>query len=555
VGSKLWRSLEASDDEEQEDEELPQKADLHCPLDPLTGAGIGSPQASLLQYHPTHEEAMVLWETHVQNVEPLCRILHLPTVGGMVESVSKAPAEASKRQECLLFAIYHFAVFSMTEQDCVSKLGQSRSMLLQQYQFATRQALHHAGFLKPRDLTVLQAFVLHLMASRYAYDPQTYWIMTGVAVRIAQRIGLHRDGEKLGLPPFETEMRRRLFYQLMPLDARASQMAGMGASILPDSWDTRPPLNINDDKIWPGMTDKPQEQKGATDMIFCLPRICLGKVFTNAGTQGPINFKNPAEAEQAIRQAEDEVEEKYIRYCDVINPLHFLSICMARCGITAMRLRVRLPKAMSQTATDTEIREAFQLAHKILETDAAVCGHDWMAKYRWHIESFFLWGTWDAIIRVLTSLWKKADLFATAEVRAAWENVEALYRHHEELLTSKQALHVALGRLALKAWEATPPRTAGSGIAEPGFIGILRSKSISHTEREQQSNGTLPETEQKTDYSAPCPLPSEDNASPGGSAVDDGTFWPDLGDGFDVEAMDWSFWDHLLHGDEFGSAQ
>ena len=193
----------------------------------------------------------------------------------------------------------------------------------------------------------LQALVLFLLACRHFYDPHTYWILTGVAIRIGQRMGLQRDGEKLGLPPFEVQMRRRLFYQLLPLDGLASQLSGTAIGIVPDTWDTERPSNINDDQIWPGMTEKPEEQKGATEMMFCLTRSCVGKFFarTGAKTQGaaPWQFKDYDEAELVIKEAESEVEEKFIRYCDMVNPLHFLAIGLARSGISAMRLRIRLP--------------------------------------------------------------------------------------------------------------------------------------------------------------------------------------------------------------------
>jgi hypothetical protein len=48
--------------------------------------------------------------------------------------------------------------------------------------------------------------------------------MTGVAVRLGQTMGLHRDGITLGLSPFETEMRRRLWWHLVHLDFRAADM-------------------------------------------------------------------------------------------------------------------------------------------------------------------------------------------------------------------------------------------------------------------------------------------------------------------------------------------
>jgi hypothetical protein len=76
-------------------------------------------------------------------------------------------------------------------------------------------------------------------------------------------------------------MRRRLFYQLLPLDGIASQMSGTAIAIIPATWDTEQPLNINDDQIWPGMIERPEEQKGATEMIYCLTRACVGKLFVS----------------------------------------------------------------------------------------------------------------------------------------------------------------------------------------------------------------------------------------------------------------------------------
>ena len=323
--------------------------------DPLTGALVGY-QHSLLQYHPTYTEAMLLYKTHIDNVEPICKILHIPSTTEMVDLVSQQPVMASKAEECLLFAIYHFAVFSMTEEECTKQLGQSRDTQMQRYHFATRQALVNASFLKTTEMSIMQALVLFLIPCRYFYDPHTYWILTGVAVRIAQRMGLHRDGEKLGLPPFEVQMRRRLFYQVIPLDGIASQISGTGIAIMPDSWDTERPLNINESQIWPGMTEAPEEQQGPTEMIFCLVRSCMGKFFVSTK-----KFNNHSEIEPVIDEAEKEVEEKYIRYCDILNPLHFLTVGFARSAITAMRMRIRLPKVKNKTATDAERRSCSNL--------------------------------------------------------------------------------------------------------------------------------------------------------------------------------------------------
>lgn len=539
IDSNLWRTLDDDEMQRVSDDEEDQVDTGGFASDPLTGAFMGY-QQSILQYHPTHAKAMVLWETHVEAVEPICKISHIPSTAKMVEMLSQQPEMASRTDECLLFSIYHFAVFSMTEEECGEKLGQPRATLLQRYHFATRQALVNASFLKTTEISVLQALVLFLMPCRYSYDSHTYWILTGVAVRIAQRLGLHRDGEKLGLPPFDVQMRRRLFYQLLPLDGNASQLSGSGISIIPEAWDTKQPLNINDGQIWPGMTETPEEKKGATDMIFCLSRSCIGRFFARAGKPtsgaGSSQFKDYLEAERAINEAESEVEEKYIRYCDIVNPLHFLSVGLARSGITAMRLRIRLPKVRNQTATDAERRELLQLAQKILDTDAATCAHAGLKKYQWHVKPFFLWGTWDSMIFVLTTLWTRNDLLSPAEADAAWNRVQQLYQNHYELLESKRALYVAFGRLTLKAWNAHP---RSSGVPDPAFITTLGS--LRKGKKQVGSANTL---DSMADSLSLCASPSSDAYASLSSLS--GGMGLDTGDEFSLDATDWMFWDQLI---------
>ena len=565
VNSKLWRTiggddtdndLDKDDDGEIDDESENSGGSLDGagPMppagpfpDPLTGAFLQTPQLNLLQYHPSHDEAMAMWETYVENVEPLCKLLHVPSTRCMVETVSKQPESASRSNECLLFAIYHFAVFSSTEEECVRKFGRSRDVLRPRYHGAVRQALANASFLETTDFTILQALVLLLLPSRDQYEPQTYWILTGVAIRIGRRLGVHRDGQKLGLPPFQVEMSRRLFYQLMPLDARAGQMADMGASVLPEAWDVQAPLNINDDQIWPGMAELPQAHTGATDMIFCLSRACVGEFFAKGVGAGSWTFKDSGAADQVVNQAERTVEERYIRYCDVVNPLHFLAICMARSGIAVMRLRVRLSKAMNDSATNAEAREAVQLALKILNTDAAVCSHPGLKKYRWHTASFSIWGTWDSSIVVLTTLARRSGLFSAKEADDAWAAVEALYCHHEELFQSKRALYVALGRLTLKAWEATPRSTANGGNPEPEFITTLRA--INTRKRQGKDTTASDDTQENTDSGISTAFSPEICWDPGlGSSS--GGFNTDFGNEIDLDATDWTFWDRLIqdHG-------
>ena len=98
------------------------------------------------------------------------------------------------------------------------------------------------------------------------------WVATGIAIRIAQSIGLHRDGALMRLPVLATEVRRRLFWELRLIDLGCAEDCGFLPTHIYGA-DTRLPLNINDDDISSGDVIPPVERKGFTDMTYALVRV------------------------------------------------------------------------------------------------------------------------------------------------------------------------------------------------------------------------------------------------------------------------------------------
>ncbi|KAF7176403.1 hypothetical protein CNMCM7691_002532 [Aspergillus felis] len=505
----------------------------------VSGAILGSTR-SLTDQHPSYEVATKLWSAYVRNVDPLCKVLHVPTVTKMVDTIAKQPAVASKTDECLLFVIYYFAVFSLSDADCLQEFNQTRNHMMSRYRSAVCQALVNASWLKTTAMPVLQAYTLFLVAMRTQIDSHTFWILTGIAVRLAQRMGLHRDGENLGLPPFEVQMRRRLFWQLLPLDGYAGQVCGTGISISPNSWDTMQPLNINDEQIFPGMRQQPQEQRGASEMIFCLSRIELSNFYTRTGVRmkeigGTIQFREAEDIEKLIDEVEDLIETKFLRYCDILNPLHFFTTGIVRSATNAVRLRARMPLLLKQTITDAERRELCTLAEKILDTNSAIYGNPSMRKFRWQMQAFFLW---DSLLCILLSI-AEAGFCSMSELDTTWNKVAEVYSNHEELVKRKRTLHITIGKLTLKAWLANPPSKSSP---EPAFITALREQHEPKVKRPQERVDEMEETDRVAD---------------GILGLDelfgdiDGTGL-DRSGGFTLDSPDWVVWDQLCQGTNLG---
>jgi hypothetical protein len=123
---------------------------------------------ALEEIFPTPAQSAVLWQMYLENVHPLCKIIHPPSFQKTVESSRSSVRCVSKSTLALLFSIYTFAITSMTTVECERKLGHPRSSLLKQFLYGTRQALVKAAFLRSSDIITLQAFIHFLVCSSHA---------------------------------------------------------------------------------------------------------------------------------------------------------------------------------------------------------------------------------------------------------------------------------------------------------------------------------------------------------------------------------------------------
>ena len=285
--------------------------------------------------HPPPEGIHRLWQIFVDNVDPLTKIVHVPTLRPAIQKAASNTATIPRGFEALMFAIYSVAVMSLKDDECKQLLYESRTSLLSRYVSATKAALSRAKFMGTISIVVLQALVLHLMSVRDIYEPRTVWSLTGVAIRVAQGMGFERDGLALGVKPFETELRRRIWWLLKSHDYRTAELCGL-AKFRDFDTTTEPtqgPTNVNDDQLFPGMASLPTEGDSMTDAIFVVVRrdfmtFAAGRIakFRQQG-KSPANWElrvsgpDQSEIDEALKAMEESLETKYLRYCDPSNPV------------------------------------------------------------------------------------------------------------------------------------------------------------------------------------------------------------------------------------------
>ncbi|KAI1623642.1 hypothetical protein EDD37DRAFT_431573 [Exophiala viscosa] len=117
----------------------------------------------LAAFHPSPLDTFRLWQIFPDNVNPLVKILHAPSVQQQILDASADLARVPANMEALMFAIYSMAIASITTEECNAFFGSERELLLAQYHAGARQALTNAGLLGSSDLVTLQAFTLYLV--------------------------------------------------------------------------------------------------------------------------------------------------------------------------------------------------------------------------------------------------------------------------------------------------------------------------------------------------------------------------------------------------------
>jgi len=121
--------------------------------------------------HPNPVTIFRLWQTFLDNVNPLVKLFHAPSVQQLILEAAENLVVASKPVEALMFAIYTCAITSLSNEECENMVGESKSTLLARYQSTAQQSLIAAEFLRTSDLVVLQAFVLYLVRLSLELSP------------------------------------------------------------------------------------------------------------------------------------------------------------------------------------------------------------------------------------------------------------------------------------------------------------------------------------------------------------------------------------------------
>jgi hypothetical protein len=215
----------------------------------------------------------------------------------------------------------------------------------------------------------------------------------GVAGRVAERMGLHRDGQLLGLSVLRSEERRRMWWQLQYMELTVANHVGALSSSVFGKWDARIPANLDDHELGPETKSLPAERPTLTSMSNCLWKYFV--LQRHRDLRWASDSTSPWEAATAmIDKIEEALRLKFVQHCEFIDPLH-VNLHLGICQINlAARRAIRQPALINAKISDMSRRqrdELLEICMKNLEYCILIQTSETLRGYAWQNSVFFPW--------------------------------------------------------------------------------------------------------------------------------------------------------------------
>nr|KAK5447693.1 hypothetical protein LTR18_003274 [Exophiala xenobiotica] len=454
--------------------------------------------------HPPQAQIFRLWQIYLDNVDPLLKITHTPTLQTRIIDAASDVTSINPALEALMFGIYCTAVLSLVEDECCTLFASPKEDLLQSYQFGCEQALLKCEVLRTDDRNCLTALYLYLLSLRPGTDPRSVSSMLGVAIRIAQRLGIHSEIMNARCTALEAEMRRRLWWALVTFDHRICELAHSKTTMLDPTWDCKIPQSLNDFDIRPEMKTLPSSHETPTEALFAVMRGELGE-FTRHSTFH-LDFTNPSSKTNAkgshgnldlendeLNALETAIEAKYLRLCNPENPLHFMTIWTTRGYFARNRLLEHYLEHSRSSDQQTDIQggAAVSYAMTMLECDTTIMTSPLSKGYIWYVHNYFPFLAYVYIVQDL----KKRPVQEHTE--KAWNamnnNYDARFKY---AVQGDNPLFKIFSGTVLDAWNAreAASRKLSKPLDQPRIVSDIKCKlaqlaSNAQSSKVEQSGG------------------------------------------------------------------
>lgn len=218
----------------------------------------------VLQMLPPHAHSERLYRSFLDGVHPIMPLIHVPTFTAQYKcfwdwypkNMHECPTGELLDNPTflpLLMAVLYAGAISLSPEATVALTSgeHTRGSLTAHLYGATMAALSACAFPRSPTVNSLIAFLIVQTCLIREEEPLTSCSFVGLAMRVAQSMGLHRDGSHFGLSDVECEVRRRVWWHILYLDVQGAIAAGLpplgGSS--DDLYDTKMVSELRDEYI------------------------------------------------------------------------------------------------------------------------------------------------------------------------------------------------------------------------------------------------------------------------------------------------------------------
>ncbi|KAL9025620.1 MAG: hypothetical protein Q9196_005588 [Gyalolechia fulgens] len=305
----------------------------------------GQNSASLIDFLPSKPIAGRLLNQYWLAVHPLCRTVHRPSFQRRYKAFwadVETGVEPPGSLQAIVFAALFSGVVSMPDNAILMEFGTTKKDLVDNFQMGTETALGRANVIRTTKVETLQALVMYMIPLCRGEISRSHSALVGTALRIAECMGLHRDGTEYGFGPIETLVRRLIWYQICFLDIRTCEAQGPRPHIRADEFDTQFPLNVDDEEL-ESLNPPTVSASRWTDMTLSLIRMEGNEMFRLIWVDRPLLEKKKISLTAMLGKIENfrkTMQDRYLCLIDDNIPVQHLGRQV--CEIMYLRMHIMI---------------------------------------------------------------------------------------------------------------------------------------------------------------------------------------------------------------------
>jgi hypothetical protein len=316
----------------------------------LFGAMKATSRAEIMSSFPSKYTTDMLIARYFNCYDPATHFLHGPTFQAQYNKHWEDPSQTCIVWIGMLFAMMRLAMLSYYREGDEPPEFRGKSLdMAGTFRNLVAMCLTLADYTKPYPYLIeCLAFHLHGDFCQTKEADVSVWVLNGVIVRLAMRMGYHRDSKAFpNITPFQGEMRRRVWSFVRQADLLFSCQVGLPSMIRMADSDTELPRNLYDDDFDENCKELPPSRppNEPTPLSYLITKSRLANVLGQAIEQTSSLQNTPydkvIEMDSELRRARDMIPDHLLVRPFEESSLDPLGLIMSRFSVMSVYHRAQ----------------------------------------------------------------------------------------------------------------------------------------------------------------------------------------------------------------------